>query len=107
MRRVEPARAETRAFGGYMEDNRDGLEKSLRQFLGMVKKSLSASEQREVVDYINDNELDAAMEALVDALVEKRQPLPKQALDSARKLAAALDLPGELARIEKNLTKTS
>ena len=86
-----------------MEENWDGLEKSLRQLLGYVKKHLSASEQREVIDYINDNECEAAMEAMVDALVEKRVPLSKQALDAARKLAAAMELPGELARINKNL----
>lgn len=88
-----------------MEENWDGFEKSLRQLLGYVKKNLSASEQREVVDYINGNECEAAMEAIVDALVEKRTPLSKQALDAAKKLALAMELPGELARINKYLSK--
>ena len=90
-----------------MEDNWDGIEKSLKQLLGMVKKNLSASEQREVADFISQNEFDAAMEALVDILVDKHEPLSKQALDAARKLANALELPGELARINKNLAGKS
>lgn len=86
-----------------MDDNWDGMEKSLRQLLGMVKKHLGASERREVEDYIGDNEFAAAMEALVDFLVEKRAPLSKQALDLARKVATALNLNGELQRINKHL----
>ncbi|MDL2209267.1 hypothetical protein LJC26_00465 [Desulfovibrio sp. OttesenSCG-928-O18] len=87
-----------------MDENWDGMEKPLRQLLGMVKKNLSASERREVEDFISGNECDAAMEALVDILVEKREPLSKQALDLARKIATELDLGGELSRINNNLS---
>lgn len=88
-----------------MEENWDGVEKSLRQLLGFVKKDLSASEQREVADYIKESEFEAALEAIVDALVEKKAPVSKQALDAARKLASTMDLSGELTRINKQLAK--
>lgn len=90
-----------------MDENWDDIEKPLRQMLGMVKKNLSPSERREVEDFINGNECDAAMEALVDILVEKREPLSKQALELARKIATELGLGGELARINKNLSGTA
>lgn len=86
-----------------MQENWDGVEKSLRQLLGMLKKKLSPSEYREVADFIEGNELETAMEALVDILVDKKEPLSKQALEAARKTAAALELPAELARINKKL----
>ena len=89
-----------------MEENWDGHEKSLRQLLGYVKKSLSSSEQREVVDYIKDSEFEAAMEAIVDALVEKKAPLTKQALDAIKKLSIAMELPGEFTRV-KHLAKSA
>lgn len=86
-----------------MEENRDGAEKQLKQLLNAVKKNLSPSERREVEDFIADNEFEAALEALVDILVEKPEPLTKQAFDLAKKVASALELGGELARITKNL----
>jgi hypothetical protein len=81
------------------DDSWDDLEKSLRQLLNQVKSNLSASERREVEDFINCNEFDAAMEALVDFLVEKSEPISKQALITARKVANAMNLSGELKRI--------
>lgn len=86
-----------------MQENWEELEKPLRQLLGQVKSNLSASERREVEEYINGNEFDVAMEALVDFLVEKSEPISKQALASARKLATALELDGELKRINSVL----
>jgi len=86
-----------------MQENWDELEKPLRQLLGQVKSNLSASERREIEEYINGNEFDVAMEALVDFLVEKSEPISKQALASARKLATALELDGELKRINSVL----
>lgn len=86
-----------------MQENWDGVEKSLRQLLGMLKKKLSPSEYREVADFIEGNELEAAMEALVDILVDKKEPLSKQALEAARRAATALELPAELVRINKKL----
>ena len=86
-----------------MQENWDELEKPLRQLLGQVKSNLSASERREIEEYINGNEFDVAMEALVDFLVEKSEPISKQALASARKLATAMELDGELKRINSVL----
>ncbi|SBW10170.1 hypothetical protein KL86DPRO_60058 [uncultured delta proteobacterium] len=88
-----------------MSDNWDELEKPLRQLLGQVKANLSASERREIEEYINGNEFDAAMEALVDFLAEKTEPISKPALASARKLATAMELDGELKRINTVLAK--
>lgn len=85
------------------EENWEGVEKSLRQLLNQVKKKLSPSEYREIADFIEGNELEAAMEALVDILVDKKEPLSKQALETARRVASAMELTGELARINKNL----
>lgn len=87
-----------------MQDNWDELEKPLRQLVGQVKNSLSASERREIEEYINGNEFDVAMEALVDFLVEKSEPISKQALANARKLATAMELTHELKRINTDLT---
>ena len=89
------------------DDNWDDLEKSLRQLLGQVKSILCASERREVEEFINGNEFDAALEALVDFLVEKSQPISKQALATARKLATAMNLSGELQRINSVLAGKS
>ncbi len=86
-----------------MDDNWDEFEKPLRQLLGQVKGNLSASERREIEEYINGNEFDAAMEALVDFLAEKPEPISKQALSSARKLASAMSLDGEVKRINSVL----
>lgn len=88
-----------------MEDNWEGLEKLVKQFFSAVKKNLSASERREVEEYINDNEFDAAIEAITDFLSEDRGPLSKSAVESAKKLAAAVDSPGELTRIIKLASK--
>lgn len=88
-----------------MEDNWDGLEKLVKQFFSAVKKNLSASERREVEEYISDNEFDAAIEAITDFLSEDRGPLSKSAVESAKKLAAAVDSPGELTRIIKLASK--
>lgn len=90
-----------------MQENWDELEKPLRQLVGQVKSNLSASERREIEEYINGNEFDAAMEALVDFLVEKSEPISKQALASARKLAAEMELDGELKRINSILAGKS
>ncbi|GHV55100.1 hypothetical protein FACS1894206_09130 [Deltaproteobacteria bacterium] len=86
-----------------MQDSWDEIEKPLRQLLGLVKKGLSAAERREVEEFIDGNECGAAMEALVDILAEKHIPLSRQSLELARKLAQALDLDVELARISKML----
>lgn len=88
-----------------MEDNWDGLEKLVKQFFSAVKKNLSASERREVEEYIGDNEFDAAIEAITDFLSEDRGPLSKSAVESAKKLAAAIDSPGDLNRIIKLASK--
>ncbi len=90
-----------------MQDNWEEFEKPLRQLLGQVKSSLSGSERKEIEGYINGNEFDAAMEALVDFLAEKPEPISKQALVSARKLASAMDLVGELERINTVLADKS
>lgn len=87
-----------------MDEGWNGVEKSLRQLLGLVKKNLGASEWREVEDFINGNEFDAAMEALVDFLVERRAPLSRQAFDLARKIAVTLELGGELERLREKLS---
>ncbi len=90
-----------------MSDNWDELEKPLRQLLGQVKANLGASERREIEEYIDGNEFDAAMEALVDFLLEKSEPISKQALAAARKLASAMELDGELQRINTFLARKS
>ena len=90
-----------------MSDNWDELEKPLRQLVCQVKTNLGASERREVEEYINGNEFAAAMEALVDFLLEKSEPISKQALASARKLASAMELDGELKRINTVLVRKS
>lgn len=82
-----------------MQDDWDGLEKLIKQFFSAVKKNLSASERREVEAYINDNEFDAAIEAITDFLSEGRGPLSKSAVEAARKLAETLDCPGDLKRL--------
>lgn len=84
-----------------MDDNWDGLETLVKQFFIAVKKNLSASERREVEEYINNHEYDAAIEAITDFLSEGRGPLSKSAVESGQKLAAALDSPAELTRILK------
>ena len=89
------------------DDTWDDLEKSLRQLLNQVKSNLSASERREVEDFINCNEFDAAVEALVDFLVEKSEPISKQALATARKVASAMELGCELKRINSELAGKS
>lgn len=90
-----------------MHEDWEELEKPLRQLLGQVKANLSASERKEIEEYINGNEFDVAMEALVDFLAEKSEPISKQALASARKLATAMDLTGELKRINSVLAGKS
>lgn len=90
-----------------MRDNWDELEKPLRQLLGQVKGNLSASERREVEEYIDGNDFDVALEVMVDFLTEKNEPLSKAALANARKLAAAMELPGELKRINVELAGKS
>ena len=90
-----------------MQDNWDEFEKPLRQLLGQVKNNLSGSERKEIEEYINGNEFDAAMEALVDFLAEKSEPISKQALASARKLATAMELTSELKRINTVLAGKS
>lgn len=90
-----------------MHEDWEELEKPLRQLLGQVKTNLSASERREIEEYINGNEFDVAMEALVDFLAEKSEPISKQALASARKLATAMNLTGELKRINSVLAGKS
>ena len=90
-----------------MRDNWDELEKPLRQLLGQVKGNLGASERREIEEYINGNEFDVAMEALVDFLAEKSEPISKQALANARKLATAMELSHELKRINSELAGKS
>ena len=89
------------------DDNWDDLEKSLRQLLGQVKANLGVSERREIEEFINCNEFDAAMEAMVDFLAEKPEPISKQALASARKLATAMNLTAELKRINTVLAGKS
>lgn len=88
-----------------MEDNWDGLEKLVKQFFGAVKKNLSASERREVEEFINDSEFDAAIEAITDFLGEGRGPLSKSAIESAKKLAAVNGSSGELNRIIQQASK--
>ncbi|CAK7048023.1 MAG: hypothetical protein DELT_00912 [Desulfovibrio sp.] len=88
-----------------MQDSWDGLEKLVKQFFTAVKKNLSASERREVEEFINDNEFDAAIEAITDFLGEGRGPLSKSAVDSAKKLCEVMDSPGELGRILKMASK--
>ena len=90
-----------------MHDDWDELEKPLRQLLNQVKSNLSASERREIEEYINGNEFDVAMEALVDFLTETSEPISKQAIASARKLATAMDLSAELKRINTVLAGKS
>ena len=90
-----------------MHDDWDELEKPLRQLLNQVKSNLSASERREIEEYINGNEFDVAMEALVDFLAEKSEPISKPALASARKLATAMSLTAELQRINTVLAGKS
>lgn len=90
-----------------MHEDWEELEKPLRQLLGQVKANLSASERKEIEEYINGNEFDVAMEALVDFLAEKSEPISKQALASARKLATAMDLTDELKRINSVLAGKS
>ena len=90
-----------------MSDNWEEMEKPLRQLLSQVKSNLSVSERREVEEYINGNEFDVAMEAMVDFLLEKPGPISKQAVANAKKIATAMGLNGELARINAELAGKS
>lgn len=90
-----------------MDDKWEEMEKPLRQLVNQVKSNLSASERKEVEEYINGNEFDTAMEALVDFLVEKPDPISKQAIANAVKIASAMGLDGELARIHSGLAGKS
>ena len=91
--------------GGTMRDDWEDLEKPLQQLLGLVKKRLDASERCEIEGYIAVNEFEAALEALVDILVAKREPVSDRFLEAARKIAIAMDLPGEAARLARELGK--
>lgn len=90
-----------------MSDMWEEMEKPLRQLLNQVKSNLTASERKEVEEYINGNEFDVAMEALIDFLLEKPAPVSKQALANAKKIAVIMGLNNELARINSDLAGKS
>jgi hypothetical protein len=88
-----------------MLEDYDKIEKMFKKLITQMRGVLSGEEQREIIGYIDTNDFEAALEALVDILAEKAGPLPKPCIQEAGKLAKALEMPGEFARIQKELAK--
>ena len=88
-----------------MIEDYDKFEKSFLKLLGQLRPNLSSEEQREIAEYINQNEFEAALETLVDILAGKNTPVPASCTQAAAKIAKALEMPSELTRIQKELTK--
>lgn len=86
-----------------MFEDAEKLEKDLRKLLGQIKKHLSPDEAKEISTYIGQNELEAAMETLVDLLEDKSCTLSASIVKNAEKLAKDLGMPGEAKRIAKKM----